>query len=247
MVAVLLALLAIQQTPTVEPTIVDPSEWSRYQAVRAPACMAIDGTLADKEWGKAPVAKGFTDLFHPDRAVAQPTMARLMWDDKYLYVAFEARDDDIWGTMTKFDDFIFMEEAVEVYIDPEGQGRHYWEIEVSPRNVVFDLMIPRGGWQVFARTNSRYNVNGLLTAVKVYGTLDNREDRDEKWTAEIAIPWADFAGRKVSVPPKPGDSWRVQLFRIDRPKDAEPQIISWSKSPGVFHQPKNFGVVTFRK
>ncbi len=247
MIKLLLALLAIQQTPTVEPTIVDPSEWSRYQAVRAPACMTIDGLLTDKEWSKAPVAKGFTDLFHPDGVVAQPTTAKLMWDDKYLYVAFEARDDDIWATMTKFDDFIFMEEAVEVYIDPEGQGRHYWEIEVSPRNVVFDLMIPRGGWQVFARTNSRYNVNGLLTAAKVYGTLENREDRDEKWTVEIAIPWADFKGRKVNVPPEGGDSWRVQLFRIDRPKDAEPAITSWSKSPGVFHQPKNFGVVTFKR
>ena len=247
MMELLLALLVVGQGAPVGPAIVGPSEWSRYEAVRAPACITVDGMITEKEWGKASAAADFTDLFHPERPVAQLTTAKMMWDDKYLYVAFEAVDNDVYATMTNFDDFIFMEEVVEVYIDPEGQGRHYWEIEVSPRNVVLDLNITRGGWQVFAGTLKGYDVKGLVTAAKVYGTLDDREDRDEKWTTEIAIPWSEFAGRRVSVPPRIGDSWRVQLFRIDRPKDAELQITSWSKSPGVFHEPKNFGVVTFRR
>jgi len=246
MIKLLLALFVLGQA-AVEPTVVSPSEWSHYDVIRAPACVTIDGVVTDKEWGRAPAITQFSDLFHPERPIEQPTTAKLMWDDWYLYVAFEAVDNDIYATMTNFDDFIFMEEVVEVYIDPEGQGRHYWEIEVSPRNVVLDLNITRAGWQAYAATLKAYDVRGLLTAVKVYGTLDNREDQDEKWIVEIAIPWADFAGRKVNVPPKDGDSWRVQLFRIDRPKDAEPEIVSWSKSPGVFHQPKNFGVVTFRQ
>ncbi len=172
-----------------------------------------------------------------------------MWDDQYLYVAFECADDDIWGTHTNYDDPVYAEEAVEVFIDPEGAGWHYWEVDVSPRNVVVDLMVIKAGWQGRAGTLARYNVKGLLTGTKVYGTLDNREDQDEKWTAEIAIPWSDFLGRRVNVPPKEGDSWRLNLFRIDRlgPGGKDDQFMAWSKSPGVFHQPKNFGVVTFRR
>ncbi len=172
-----------------------------------------------------------------------------MWDDQYLYVAFECADNDIWGTHTNYDDPVYAEEAVEVFIDPEGAGWHYWEIDVSPRNVVVDLMVIKAGWQGRAGTLAKYNVKGLLTGTKVYGTLDNREDQDEKWTAEIAIPWSDFLGRRVNVPPKEGDSWRLNLFRIDRlgPGGKDDQFMAWSKSPGVFHQPKNFGVVTFRR
>jgi len=247
MIKLLLALLAVGQVATVKPTVVNPNEWSYYDVIRAPGSVTVDGMIGDKEWGRAPAISSFADIFNPQRPVRQPTTAKLMWDDHYLYAAFECADEDIWGTLTDFDGFIFLEEVVEVYIDPEGCGRHYWEIEVSPRNVVLDLMTPRAGEEVWANTNKRYDVKGLLTAVKVYGTLDNRADKDEGWAVEIAIPWSDFAGRKVNVPPKGGDSWRLQLFRIDRPNGAEPQIVSWSKSPGVFHQPKNFGVVTFRR
>ena len=249
MTKLLFALLAFGQIATVKPTVVNPSEWSYYDVVRAPDCVKIDGVLAEKEWGKVPAISTFSECFQADYPPVHPTTARLMWDDKYLYVAFECTDNDIWGTYTKFDDPVYSEEAVEVFIDPEGQGRHYFEIDMSPRNVVVDLMIIKAGWQARAETAKRYNVEGLLTGAKVYGTLDDREDRDEKWTAEMAIPWSDFAGRKVNVPPRIGDSWRLNLFRIDRlgPDAEDDQFMSWSKSPGVFHQPKNFGVVTFRR
>ena len=239
--------VAGQLMSAIDPIIVEPSQWSHYEVYRAPSCMKIDGVLSDKEWGKTPAAVGFSDVFKPERAVKQPTAAKIMWDDKYLYIAFECADSDIWGTYTKRDDIIYMEEAVETFIDPEGKGRYYWEVDLSPRNIAVDLMIPYSGWQGASDKLINYDVRGLLTGVKVYGTLDNRQDKDEKWTVEIAIPWADFAGRKVNVPPKDGDSWRLNLFRIDRPgpESAEDQYMSWSKSPGVFHQTKNFGVVTF--
>jgi hypothetical protein len=246
MLLLVLGLLVVQASVT-EPTIVSPNEWSRCDVFRATAPMVIDGAIANKEWGRAQAAAGFTDLFHPERPPKYPTTAKLLWDDRYLYVAFEAVDDDIWAAMTNRDDYIFCEEVVEIYLDPEGRGRHYWEIEVSPKNVVLDLMTPRGGWQVFVDKNQRYDVKDIVTAARIYGTLDDRKDKDVKWTVEMAIPWSDFAGRKVSVPPKPGDSWRVQFFRIERPADdPDPHCWSWSKSPGVFHEPRNFGVAVFK-
>lgn len=246
---VLVPFAAHGYVSTVEPTIVDPAEWSRYEVVRAPAGVVIDGAISEKEWGGAPLVAGFTDALQPERSTKQPTTAKLMWDDRYLYIAFDCADSDIWSTITKHDGPLCTEDVVEVFVDPEGQGRHYWEIEVSPRNVVTDLMIPRGGAQGWSGNLLRYDVMGILTGVGVIGTLDNRADRDERWSVEMAIPWSDFAGRRVNVPPRDGDSWRLNLFRIDHPgpTEAEAQYLSWSKSPGVFHEPRNFGVVTFRR
>lgn len=248
MIKALLSLLSIGLVVTTGPKIVDPGEWSHYECHRTKASITVDGLLTDKEWGKAPVMDGFSDVFQPGREVKYPTTARMLWDDKYLYVAFECVDDDIWGKGTKHDDFIYVEDCAEVFIDPEGQNRNYFEIDINPMNTVIDLMIPLPSLIGNTDINARYDVKGLKTAVKVYGTLNKRDDKDEKWTAEMAIPWSNFMGRKVNVPPKDGDSWRVNLFRCAGPKpypDSD-QLMSWSKSPGVFHQPRNFGVVTFR-
>jgi len=248
MLKALLSLLSIGLVTTTGPVVVNPGDWSHYDVVRAKAPITIDGVISEREWGKIPAMTGFSDVFQPGRAVKYPTTAKMAWDDKYLYVAFDCVDDDIWGVMTKRDDPIYCEEAVEVFIDPEGKGRHYFEIDVSPLNTVVDLMVLSPTFTGLAAIASRYDVKGLKTAVKVYGTLNKRDDKDQKWTVEMAIPWSDFKGRKVNVPPKDGDSWRINLFRIAGPKpwpDPE-QLMSWSKSPGVFHEPKNFGVVTFR-
>lgn len=246
----LLAFLAVGQIVVkVQPTIVDPSERSHYEVKRAPSGMTVDGLITEKEWGSAPWTGQFTECFQPGDLKELPTRAKMLWDDRYLYVAFECGDPDIIATYTKRDDPIYVQDAVEVFIDPEGRGRHYFEIDVSPRNVAVDLLVIMAGWQGFAGRGVRYNVKGLLTGAKVYGTLNDSTDKDEKWTAEMAIPWADFMGRKVNVPPVAGDPWRINLFRVNSGEKRAPedQYLSWSKSPGVFHQSLNFGVVTFRR
>jgi hypothetical protein len=248
MLKALLGLLSIGLVVSTPPTVVDPSQWSHYDAHRTKTSIIVDGLLTDKEWGKAPVMDGFSDVFEPGREVKYPTTAKMLWDDKYLYVAFECIDPDIWGVRTKHDDPVYIEDAAEVFIDPEGQGRHYFEVDVSAMNTSIDLMILSPSFVGLTPTNSRYDVKGLKTGVKVYGTLNKRDDKDEKWTLEMAIPWSDFMGRKVNVPPHDGDSWHINLFRVAGPKpypDSD-QLLSWSKSPGVFHEPKNFGVITFR-
>lgn len=246
----LLVLLSIGQlVKTVGPTVMNANQWSYYDVVRAPGCVKIDGVVDAKEWRTAGEITGFSDVFQPGRAVKHRTTARMMWDDRYLYVSFDCEDDDIRGTYTKHDDPVYVEEAVEVFIDPEGKGRHYWEIDVSPRNVVVDLMIPGPSWVGLAARNNKYDVKGLVTATKIYGTLNLSSDADKGWSVEMAIPWSDFKGRKVNVPPIDRESWRANLFRIDILNDdrREDQFVSWSKSPGVFHQPKNFGVIVFRR
>ncbi len=245
----LIALLAVgQAVVTIQPAVVNPNQWSYYDAYRAPACMRIDGVLSPGEWGRAPSAGGFTECFQAGYEPVYSTTAKILWDDRYLYVAFECEDRDIWGTHTRHDQAIYAEEAVEIFIDPDWSGRHYWEVDVSPRTVPADLMLVGAGWQGRAWINSQYNVLGLRTGAKVYGTLDNREDRDERWTAEMAIPWTEFRGRAKNSPPKDGDSWRANMFRCERvgPGNEDDQFLSWSLSPGVFHQPKNFGVIVFR-
>jgi hypothetical protein len=202
----------------------------------------IDGKLDDVAWQAAPSVE-LVDAVSGAKCT-KSTKARLCWDESNLYIAFECVDPDIWGTMTKRDDLVYREEVVEAFIDPECCLHHYFEFNVSPRNVLFDAYIVNpDGLNPGEGTDFSWNCAGARTAVCVDGTLDRRDDVDRGWTAELAIPFSSL-GRTT---PKAGERWRLNLFRIDlSPPPKEFQ--AWSPTlfdPPRFHVPKRFGTLFF--
>ncbi|HVG63366.1 MAG TPA: carbohydrate-binding family 9-like protein [Hyalangium sp.] len=209
-----------------------------YKVQRAKKPPVIDGVLDDEAWKGATVVvlRGSFD----GRPVALRTEARIVYDDTNLYVAFDAEDPDIWGTLRKRDDPIYNEEVVEVFLDANADGKTYNELQVSPHNVIFDAYFPARrqgmdtGWD-----------SGMKTAVKVRGTLDNPSDRDERWTAELQIPFARLA-EVPNVPPKKGDRWRFNLYRLEHLGRSNVEGQSFSPTfVGDFHALPRFGWLTF--
>lgn len=218
-----------------------PPPPSSYIIYRAPSPPTIDGDLSDPAWRYADTIEDFY-LFN----LAKPTYstkAKLLWDDENLYIAFECQDEDIWATYKKRDEPLWEEEVVEAYIDPSGTGRNYKEFEVNPLGTLIDLNIvePKNGNPGNWRELCKWNAEGVRIGVKVYGTLNNRNDKDEKWTVEMAIPLSNFAPYKPTI----GSQWRLQLFRIDRSNTLpKPEFSSWSPTD-TFHNPARFGRVLF--
>ena len=74
--------------------------------------------------------------------------------------------------------------------------------------------------------------------------------RTTGWTATAFLPWRGLralpSAARVATPPRPGDRWRFNVFRIDRPggkanpeKDAVQ--VAWSPpSLKSFHDPSAF-------
>ncbi len=93
------------------------------------------------------------------------------------------------------------------------------------------------------------------SAVYIDGTLNDSQDRDRGWTVELAFPWKGMKslmlGDPRSLPPKPGDIWRMDFSRFNQYREALPAKDSggWALSPhGVWdsHIPEVFPYVTFR-
>ena len=213
-----------------------------YEARRATGPIRIDGTLDETSWTSTPRISGFRHIYDPSRPSKYPTEAAIVWDDEHLYVAFVCADPAPWGRMTNRDDPLWEEEVVEVFLDPDGDEENYAELEVSPNNVVVDLLLPRRGADTAAAL--RWNIEGLQTAV-------SRDARG--WTAEMAIPWTSLAAAGVTTAPQPGHQWRVGLYRIKRPggpdradKSAD-EFLAWSltRAERGFHDPERFGSVKF--
>lgn len=164
----------------------------------------------------------------------QGTEVRTAWSSREWRVLFHATDADAWATLTERDAPLFEEETVEVFFDPAGDLRSYFEIEVNPLGTVLDI--------VFRRNRSGYkgewswNCEGLATRVR----------RDPGvWTVELAVPFAAV----TNAPPEPGAEWRVNFCRIDRPsRDGSiPRELSAWSPPGRanFHTQERFGAVVF--
>lgn len=213
-----------------------------YSCPRAAVAPMIDGRLDDAVWKSAPEVT--LVLSATGEPATKNTKVRMCWDDRFLYIAFECVDADIWGTMTKRDDLIYREEVVEAFLDPDCDLVRYYEFNVNPRNVIFDAYIVNpDGLNPGEGTAFGWNCEGVRSGVVVDGTLDDRIDTDRGWTCELAIPFAGL-GRQT---PRPGERWRANLYRIDlTPEPAEFQ--AWSPTlyhPPRFHVPRRFGTIFF--
>ena len=172
-----------------------------YTCYRAAKPIVVDGRLDDASWqGAAAIPLVWADSGAQPR---QPTTVRLLWDDHYLYVAFECQDDDIWGVTTERDKDIYNQEVVEVFVDDDCDDHSYIEIEVNPLNAVLDLFVLNRGGPI--RGLWGWDSPGLLTAVHVDGDPTRRGTADRSWTVELAIPMSDFM-TAPHLPPEPGMS-----------------------------------------
>ena len=83
-------------------------------------------------------------------------------------------------------------------------------------------------------------------AVAIAGTLNDASDTDSLWTTEIALPFAAFTGYRPHLPPRPGDVWRLNLYRTGGAVNL--QYITWSdtqRPQPQFHAPERFGYAHF--
>jgi len=147
-----------------------------------------------------------------------PTRFRALWSDAGLFLRFDATDPSPWHTMTKRDEHLWDEEVVEIFLDPDRSGRDYYELEINPANVVCDLRMI-APWPD-KKGDIDWNLAGLETRVlPLRGPAPAASARG--WTATAFLPWSGFrslpSARALSLPPRPGDAWRFNVFRIERP------------------------------
>ena len=164
-------------------------------------------------------------------APQQATSVRAAWDAEEMRVLFRAEDAHIHATLTARDAPLYTEEVVEIFFDPVGDGECYFEIEVNPLNAVLDLVLRRNR-SGYAKDVS-WNCEGLRTCVRREAAA---------WSAEFAIPFRSLA----AAPPEPGEMWRTNFLRIDRPPDIPRELSAWSPTGlANFHMPERFGIIEF--
>ncbi len=212
--------------------------------------IAIDGKLDEPAWKTAPSTGPFIDVRSAEANTTFPVngSARLLWNARALFVAFEVTDNDVVGGFPKDekDPKLWTKDTVELMIDPDGDGDNsdYYEIQINPQNLVFDSQFDR-------YNEPKQEPNGpfghqewsaeLVSAVLVQGTLDKPDDQDKGYTVEAMIPWKSF-GKAQKAPPELGDTWRMNFYAMQNNGG-----VAWSAilGQGNFHKASRFGRVLF--
>jgi hypothetical protein len=212
----------------------------RYEVKRAQGRIVIDGKLDDTAWAAAPAIE-FVFPWDFQTGAKQRTTVRLLWDDDYLYVGYDCEDADIVALRTERDDPTYMDDAVEFFVNPKpSQTGVYIGLEMNARGVLYDYLMSDARYAF-----KRFNLQGVLLATFLRGTLNMRGDKDEGWSLEVAIPWVNF--EELAKRPTAGTVWTANFNRWD---GVEPnrRLSMWSNSglpqPNP-HAPARFGQLVF--
>ncbi|WP_211480918.1 carbohydrate-binding family 9-like protein [Arcticibacter eurypsychrophilus] len=235
-----------------------------YTTVFSPQAPVIDGNLQDEMWAKAVWSPSFLDIEGSGKAIPKMnTRMKMMWNDTHLFIAAELEETDLSAIFKKHDQVVYHDNDFELFIDPDNNTHQYFEIEVNAFNTIFDLFLSKP-----YRNNGAaligWDVAGLRSAVKMKGTLNNPNDKDQGWTVEMAIPLKALStGNDVKVPVN-GDFWRINFSRVEWDMDVRngkyvkrldvngkplPEH-NWVWSPpGVInmHYPERWGYLQFAK
>lgn len=170
--------------------------------------LKIDGKLDEKVWDETPWSDNFIDIEGDSKpAPAYRTRVKMLWDEKYLYIASQMEEPHLWANKQPEGDYIFRDNVFKIFIDPDNNMNDDFEIQINPNNLMLFLIMNKpyrdGGVPV-----TGWSPVGLQSGVTMKGTLNNSTDKDTEWIAEVAIPLA-------SLNFHPKDPKRNQGFRIN--------------------------------
>ena len=244
-----------------EPLLTAPRGYTAPFTSKAPQ---IDGQITDAVWQLAPWSEPFMDIEGGGKPLPfLDTRVKMLWDDSCLFIAAQLEEHHVWGTLTNRDAIIYYDNDFEVFLDPDNNTHHYFEVEVNTLNTVLDLFMAKP-YRNGAGALIGYDVAGLRSAVSVQGTLNDPRDKDSSWTLELAIPFRSlYIGNKWRAP-REEELWRINFSRVHwdsevygkgyrvkkNEKGARLPEKNWVWSPqGVInmHYPERWGYLQFTR
>lgn len=173
----------------------------------------MDGTGTDPVWDAAGVTeKEFVRAKRPCRK--DPTWATLLRTDDALYLRFIGWGDtkDLAALKTKNDTDCYLDDGLEMCLDPMNTRTDYYWLCVNTRGAYIDALASLG-MNINKKWNGRWR-----RATKVY---------PDRWVIECEFPYATFGK------PLPGKAWLMGLNRCG-PMRYE----SWTDA--TVHSPNSF-------
>lgn len=216
-----------------------------YSCRRTPESLTIDGDVDRKPW---PWSDPFGHIATGE-PVEHLSRAAFLWDDEYLYAAFDLVDPSRAAIATEPGTHVYVyDTAAEVLLSATGSGGYYeiginsigtgYEIAWQWVETLFDAGDKEAIDRLFRIPNFLYFAPQGIHRLGRVGDLDAKLDglkhaerwSDRQgapgWTAEMAFPWRSLAPiLGLDRAPAAGLELRVQAYRAHH-YDADPEEVA---------------------
>ena len=174
------------------------------------APVKVDGKLDDAVWQKAAVYQMnlSADEVKAGNRLQEGGQVQFAWDEENFYLAATFEDSDIFAEGDKDQLHHYqLGDICELFLK-SGDRIFYFELYATPRGKKTTFWFPGGS----VESLEDYKSN-LTVAAQNDGTLNDRTDKDTKWTAEMAMPVKDLCERGETF--GPGSNWRAFVGRYN--------------------------------
>lgn len=232
---------------------------AEVRIAKARGTIWIDGNLDEPDWVRTPPVGPL--LVYPTREPerGETTEAKMLWDDRCLYIAFKTLDRNILATRTARHADVFNDDCVEAFLSPfPDRPAIYTNIEINalatflseihlgkpdPALEKLPLVVP----SKYTKKPGHYlwSPPGLQLGRSHEGTINDESDTDAWWTIEMSLPWETFACLGRTAKPEAGDVWRFNLFRLGGKTEPARRNLFFVPSPLGNHSPDYYGRLVF--
>ncbi|MBN2485622.1 MAG: carbohydrate binding family 9 domain-containing protein [Bacteroidales bacterium] len=182
----------------------------------------VDGDLSDVAWKDVPWIGGFTQQVpNEGQAPSKPTLAKIIFDHNYLYVAIFCYDDrdKIIRTFSQRDNF--SGDCAGIALDSYNNKKTAYEFNLTAAGQKIDIMHSGDG-------NIDFNWNANWAG--------KTSVCDSGWSAEMAIPFSQLRYNRHEQ-----HTWGLHIWRwLDRNKEENQWQLIPVNAPAGVH---NFGVL----
>ena len=202
-------------------------------AAPAWAGIRVDGRTDEPEWHRVPQGAGWTVVRTEGRLPEYPVTLFAARDERALYLAVACAHPDLDNldtSHTERDGPTWMDEGIEVFLQPDTESPRYYHLAVNAEGVLYD--------REFAGEGVGWNHPGIRTGTGMlpeYGC----------YLIELAVPFEGWVKAPVE-----GETWGFNIIRtahVTQGARTLGEISSWCLLESGAHEPWNFGRIAFEE
>jgi len=225
-----------------------------YTVKRAAEAPALQGDWSGATWQKAEELR--VDTFYPLNAKPDPaahrpdTRARVLYDDRGVYVHFLVDDRYVRCIETQYHGKVWEDACAEFFVQPKAE-RGYFNFEINCGGTLLLSYHENPQWKGPVEREGESVPWELASQVKIFHTMPKTVDPEiaepVKWQIEYFIPYSIFETYIGPLGDVAGQTWRANFYKCAE-NNSHPHWASWSPIYGKvdFHQPEYFGEIRFQ-
>lgn len=207
----------------------------------------LDGNWQGNFWANVQSVELTNHIFDPPQHRPR-TQAKVVYDDKFIYVIFRVEDNYVLSVQQNHQDNVCRDSCAEFFFTPGADTSvGYFNIEINAGGTALFH------YQLIPWTNEVSIANSDIEQMQIYhsepAVVEPEKQEPVTWIIEYRIPLDILEKYCDCVRPGPGVVWKGNFYKC-ADNTSHPHWLNWSaidesKKSGSFHVPEFFGTLEF--